>query len=88
MPRKATNPLAFFTVRGPRPPDDLDEVGPAMAAGAASVIVAAELVSRPEDILPAHELEAALGLLRDLEAETESFIGIAGASATQCRSAD
>jgi hypothetical protein len=51
-------------------------------AAAASAIVAAELVSRPEDIPPAHELEAALGLLRVLEAETASFLGIAGASVT------
>jgi hypothetical protein len=51
-----------------------------MVAGAACA--AAGLVCRPEDIPHANELEAAMGLLRDLETETASFLGIAGASAS------
>ena len=51
-----------------------------MVAGAACA--AAGLVCRPEDIPHANELEAAMGLLRDLETETASFLGIAGASVT------
>ena len=45
--------------------------------------VADRVVSKRKDMKPAHERDAALDLLRDLEAETASFLGTAGTFSKQ-----